>query len=376
MILFVHHRYRSLGGEEAAVDGLLALVRERLGEDAELLTRDSSEIGRGRAAAGLLGGGLAPDEVTRAVRRTRARIVHAHNLHPTFGWRALAAARSAGAATVLHLHQYRLVCAIGTCFRDGRDCLSCHGANTLPGVIHNCRGSHSEAVTYGASLALWSRRLAGLVDAFVVPSRFAAQRLRELGAPVGDPIVVPHMVDTPGVHVQRPSDGYALLAARLVPEKGIEVAIKACEIAGVGLVVAGEGPERTRVEADVKRDGPAVRFVGRVAPAELAQLRERAAVALAPSLSAESFGLAAAEAMAAGLPVAGSRIGALPELLPDEWLAPPGDARALADVITRVIVDPDAGARALARVREISAPESVAPALTHAYERAVASRQI
>ena len=42
MILFLHHRYRSTGGEERAVQDLLWLVRERLGEDAELLARDSS----------------------------------------------------------------------------------------------------------------------------------------------------------------------------------------------------------------------------------------------------------------------------------------------------------------------------------------------
>jgi hypothetical protein len=97
VILFLHNRYRASGGEERAVHDLLWLVREHLGEDAELLERDSALLGRGHAAAGMLRGGLAPEEVARAVRRTGARIVHAHNLNPAFGWRALAAARDAGA---------------------------------------------------------------------------------------------------------------------------------------------------------------------------------------------------------------------------------------------------------------------------------------
>src|SRR5206468_3576759 len=134
VILFLHNRYRTTGGEERAVEDLMWLVREHLGEDAELLARDSATIGRARAAAGLLGGGLAPGEVAAAVRRTGARVVHAHNLNPSLGWRALAAARAAGARTVLHLHNYRLVCAVGTCFTRGADCTRCHGANTLPGV--------------------------------------------------------------------------------------------------------------------------------------------------------------------------------------------------------------------------------------------------
>src|SRR5947199_8626632 len=107
----------------------------------------------------MLAGGLEPEEVARAVRRTRARVVHAHHLNPAFGWRALAAAREAGARVVLHLHQYRLVCAVGVCFTDGAECTRCHGRNTLPGVVHRCRGSLVEAGVYAAGLALWQRRL-------------------------------------------------------------------------------------------------------------------------------------------------------------------------------------------------------------------------
>ena len=114
------------------------------------------------------------------MRRTGARVVHAHNVQPSLGWRALAAARAAGARVVLHLHNYRLVCAVGTCFTRGEDCTRCHGRNTLPGVRLNCRGgSRAESAAYGAGLALWQRRLAASADAFVVPSAFA---LRPAGA--------------------------------------------------------------------------------------------------------------------------------------------------------------------------------------------------
>jgi glycosyltransferase involved in cell wall biosynthesis len=386
VILFLHHRYRTTGGEERAVADLMWLVRERLGEDAELLQRDSAIVGRTRAAAGLLTGGLEPDEVARAVRRTGARIVHAHNLHPTLGWRALAAARGAGASIVLHLHQYRLVCAIGVCFRDGHECTRCHGRNTLPGIALNCRGSRAEAAAYGTGLMMWQRRLADQVDTFVVPSRFAETRLRELGSPLGRTFVVPHVIrrfssGEPAVDrraaAARAAAGsrgdHALVVSRLAPEKGVDVAIEACRIAGVPLVIAGDGPERDRLTALRDRlSGPpdAVRFVGRVSADELSGLRETARVALVPSLSAETFGLAAAEAMAAGLPVAASRIGALPELVPKDWLSRPGDPQALADAVRRLSSDGGAGMRALERAREITAPEVVAPALQAAYEHA------
>jgi glycosyltransferase involved in cell wall biosynthesis len=332
-------------------------------------------LGRGQAAAGLLRGGLTPEEVARAVRRTRARVVHAHNLNPTLGWRALAAAKSAGARVVMHLHQYRLVCAVGVCFTHGEDCTRCHGRNTLPGVRLNCRGTGAEAVLYGAGLAMWQRRLAAQVDAFVVPSRFALTRLQHLGAPLAPrPVhVLPHVIrdfaGAPAVQSSGRADGPALLATRLSPEKGVELGIEACRRAGVPLVIAGDGPERTRLQAMANGHGHGhdVTFLGRVAAEELRTLRRQASVAVLPSRAAETFGLAAAEAMAAGLPVAATRVGALPELLPDGWLAPAGDPAALADVITRLRGDARAGALALERVRAIAAPEIVAPALAEIY---------
>jgi len=372
VILFLHHRYRTSGGEEQAVADLMWLVRERLGEDAELLERDSTAVDHARAAAGLIRGGLDPDEVARAVRRTGARIVHAHNLHPTLGWRALAAAREAGARVVLHLHQYRLVCAIGVCFRDGHECLRCHGRNTLPGIAHNCRGSRAEAAAYGVALSAWQRRLAAQADAFVVPSRFAETRLRALGAPLGATFVVPHVIRGFASAPPSPRGDHALVVSRLAPEKGVGVAIEACRLAGVPLLIAGDGPERERLAAGA---GEHVRFLGRVAGEELTRLRDGARLALVPSLSAETFGLAAAEAMAAGLPVAASRIGALPELVPEPWLAPPGDAPALARVMRELDHDNGgSGAAALARVRAVTAPEHVAPALAAVYEHAMARR--
>ncbi len=359
MILFLHNRYRTTGGEERVARDLVWLVHEHLGEDAEILERDSAGSGRAAAAGGMLRGGLDPEEVGRAVRRTGARIVHAHNLNPAFGWRALAAAREAGARVVVHLHQYRLVCAVGVCFTAGSECTRCHGRNTLPGVLRRCRGSVGEAFVYGAGLALWQRRLAAQVDAFVVPSLFARTRLEELGAPLGATHVLPPVVRDFVAGSRAADGGHVLYVGRLAAEKGVDVAIEACRRAGVELVVAGDGPLRAELSG--------ARFVGRVADAELAGLRAGASLAVVPSRAAETFGLAAAEAMAAGLPVAGSRVGALPELVDEAGLVPPGDPGALAAAVGRLGGDAAAGERALRRARELVAPEVVAPRLAAIY---------
>jgi glycosyltransferase involved in cell wall biosynthesis len=368
MILLVHNRYRLPGGEERAVEDLAWLIREHLGEDAEILERDSSALGRRRAVLGLLAGGLKPDDVGHAVRRTGARVVHAHNLTPSFGWRGLAAAREAGARVVLHLHNYRLVCAQALCFTRGEDCTRCHGRNTWPGVRLNCRGnSRAEAAAYGAALAAWQRRLAASADAFVVPSAFALGRLRELGAPLGDRAHVIGSVQRELADRSRAAAGdFALAAGRLAPEKGFDDAIEAARRTGLPLVIAGDGPHAPQLRA--RAAGADVRFTGALPPAELAALRARAAVAVVPSRYAEILPLAALEAMAAGLPVVAARTGGLAETVPEEGLYAPGDPAALAERLRAHFGDEDAGERSLAVARERFAPEAIARALRAVYD--------
>src|SRR3954465_12271227 len=329
VILQLHHRYRHPGGEERAVADLAWLIRTELGEDGEVLGGGSDAVGRGRAALGLLAGGLRPGEVADAVRQSGARVVHAHNVHPTLGWRALAAARDAGARVVLHLHNYRLVCAVGTCFTNGEDCTRCHGRNTLPGVRLNCRGgSPAESAAHAASLALWQGRIAGATDRFVVPSAFALRRLRELGAPVDDRARVLWSVQREFAGASRAAQGrHVLYAGRLSHQKGVGDAVLACRDAGLPLVVAGDGPASDELR---ELAGAGVHFTGKIGPEALAELRRDAAVAVVPSRYAEILPLAALEAMAAGVPVVAARSGGLAELVPDEGLYPPGDVAALA----------------------------------------------
>jgi glycosyltransferase involved in cell wall biosynthesis len=390
VILFLHSRYRTTGGEERAVEDLAWLAREHLGEEVEVLERDSALLGRARAAAGLLRGGLAPDDVGAAVRRTGARVVHAHNLTPTLGWRALAAARAAGARVVLHLHNYRLVCAVGTCVDSrGEDCTRCQGRDTLPGLRLNCRGTGPEAAAYALALAAWQQRLAGAADVIVVPSTAAHARLRELRAPLPAPVHVVGSVVRDVAAAARPPrpDGFALVASRLAREKGVEVAVDASLRAGIPLVVCGDGPRAPALRGHALAAGARlaaagtdpdalgagdVLLAGRVDGAALAALRARAGVAVVPTRAAETFGLAAVEAMAAGLPVAASAMGALAELGPGDGVAlvAPGDAGALAGAMAAQRADPAAGALALAAAQRLASPGAVAPRLAAAYAAA------
>jgi glycosyltransferase involved in cell wall biosynthesis len=358
-VLLLHNRYRAAGGEERVVDELEALLSAR-GHAVARLERDSDDASRARAARGLLRGGLDPDDVTAAVRLHRADVVHAHNVHPLLGWRALAAARTAGARTVLHLHNYRLVCAIGVAYRDGAPCYACHGRDTRPGVLHRCRGSYAEGAVYAAGLARQQPRLLAHADRLVAVSEALAAQLAALGIARERMTVLPNAVGAIADESRAAAGTYALAAGRLVAEKGFGMAVRAARDAGVPLRIAGAGPEEGRLRA--LAEGADVTFLGRLAADALARERRGAAVLLAPSTSDDPCPMAVVEALADGLPVLASARGGLPELVGADATLPPGDTAAWSGALAALWADPArraaAGAEALARARARHSPDA------------------
>lgn len=378
-ILLLHNRYRSAGGEERSVSQIEALLRAR-GHRVEVLERASAGLSRARAAGALLRGGEDPAEVAAAVRRLGAEVVHAHNVHPRLGHRALLAAREAGAAVVLHLHNFRLSCAIGIAYRDGAPCFECHGRDTWPGLRHVCRGSPAEALAYAAGLAAHRPALVGAVDRFVAVSAATRARIESLGLPPGGTDAIPNALG-PAAFTPRSAAGsgtYALVVSRLAEEKGIDTAIAATRAAGVPLRIAGEGPDLGRLRALAR--GADVTFLGRLEGGGLAAVRAGAAFALAPSRWEEPCPFAVLEAMASGLPVLVSDRGGLPELLPEGAEALPAlDTgaweRAVGDLWRDPAAREQAGARALEHARGRFSHDAVAPALEATYARALAVRR-
>jgi len=134
-----------------------------------------------------------------------------------------------------------------------------------------------------------------------------------------------------------------LVAARLVPIKGVDVALAAFAHvrAPARLVIAGDGPERAALAA---RASAGVELLGEVDTRRRDQLLREASVVVVPSRATaggrtEGTPAIALEAMAAGVPVVASALGGLREL-PAARLVPPEDPYELARAIDRTLVDP------------------------------------
>jgi glycosyltransferase involved in cell wall biosynthesis len=356
-VLVLHNRYRAQAGEERAAAELAELLDER-GHTVRLMERSSESLGRASAAAALVRGGRNPGEVAEAVREIGAEIVHAHNTLPLFGARALAAARGAGARTVVHLHNYRLVCAIGISYRDGAPCARCQGRRTTPGIRLRCRGNLPEALAYGIGIARNQPRMLEAVDRFVLTTEGSRRWLAQLGISPPDYDVFPNFLpDSAFAGGSRADAGeYALYAGRLAEEKGVDTAIEACKRAGVPLAIAGQGPDEVRLRGLAAHSGHEIRFLGQLGAERLAEAKARAGIVLAPSRWHEPNPYAVSEAMAAGLPVLASDVGGLPEMVGPESSLPPTDHDAWAQTLRELWGDRkllrERGEAALAAARE------------------------
>ena len=374
-VLLVHNRYRIQGGEERSVELQLEALR-RAGVAHALLERRSADLSRTQAARALLRGGRDEDDVETAIRELDADVVHVHNMLPLPGPRGLEAARATGASVLLHLHNLRLFCAIGVAARDGGPCFRCHHRNTLPGLALNCRGSLPEAAAYAVALARHQPAVFEAVDRFVVPSSYAAGQSALLGVPADRLDVLPHYLPAEAFAERSRADqgSYALVASRLSPEKGIDVAIEAAASTGIRLRVAGEGPAAAELAELAARSGAPVEFVGRLERASVARELAGAAMVLMPSRYHEFAPYSALEAMAAGVPVIASSLGGLPELIGAKRCVPPGDAAALAGRMTSLWESPELrraeGDELIARARAGHGEELYVGRLLELYRRA------
>lgn len=108
----------------------------------------------------------------------------------------------------------------------------------------------------------------------------------------------------------------AIWSGRIVPEKGLHLAIDATRAAGLPLVFAGPRHDAAYWTREIEpRLGPGLVDLGHLSQPDLAAHVGRARVAVVTPRWEEPFGLVVAEALACGTPVAGFRRGALPEIL-------------------------------------------------------------
>lgn len=226
----------------------------------------------------------------------------------------------------------------------------------------------AEEVLRGAALVLPVSQY--LADAMIKLDVCDPAQTHVIGNPVD--------VATFRLRARRPSDPVIVSVGRLESDKNPVMLVEAMstvvrDVPGAVLELVGDGPARREVEAVVAARGlsDSVRFLGTLPRAEVAaRLRGAAVVAMASSV--ETFCLAAAEALATGVPAVLPAIGAFPELASGTatTLVEPGDVPALAAALVAELRHPrsdDELRRSAAEVERRYSPSAVGWAVAAVY---------
>ena len=240
------------------------------------------------------------------------------------------------------LHEYKLVCPVYTMERNGSVCTKCISGSSLNCIINRCKaGSPAKSALIWLEHTLSS--LQGSIrsiDQFICVSEFQKQVLIEGGIPENKLNTVYNMVDGAALQPKRQIErgDYLLYYGRIETIKGLDTLLKAAQISGEPLKIAGSG-SWSEVLIEKIKTLPNVDYLGFVGGEPLKELVAGAKAVIVPSEWYETFGLTAAEAKAVGTPVIAAKIGGLQEVVQDNvdgFLFEPGNVEALVDAIDRL----------------------------------------
>jgi glycosyltransferase involved in cell wall biosynthesis len=341
-ILQVHTRYRQAGGEDVVVETEARLLRA--GGHEVLTWQEANPQGTG-AVVSLAAAAWNP-AAARRLRRIaedfRPDVAHVHNTWFAMSPAVIATLHRMEIPVVMTLHNYRLICAAATLYRDGAPCRDCVGTHPWHAVTHRCyRSSRMQSAVAAGSMTVHAKRGTWHeeVDRFLALSEFGRVQFVAGGLPEHKIVVKSNSVSDPGPRANPPSSSRTVLfVGRLSEEKGVDTLLQAWSdlIGDLELLIVGTGP----IEAQLRRSAPpGVTFIGRQPPEAVARLMLSSRALVFPSTWYEGQGLSILEAAAAGLPVVLSDLGAMSgAFAPDaeELLFQAGDRTQLLERLERL----------------------------------------
>jgi glycosyltransferase involved in cell wall biosynthesis len=217
------------------------------------------------------------------------------------------------------------------------------------------------------------------------------------------PLLIPRVVDALGEHTRvsalpnwipdrgvgregRQCSATCVFAtvSRLVPRKGLEIFVEAMGIVSrrvkeSAAIVVGDGPLMGELQRRAQSSQARIQFAGQLTPTEVQNLIGAKADVFVFASEDEGLPMSIIEAMASGLPIIATSVGAVPDLVcnaDNGYLIPVGDMSALTEAMTELATDPTRRCRmgAASRERYLSyfSEQAVWPKLHALYQELIA----
>ena len=279
---------------------------------------------------------------------TRPDVAHIHNIYHHLSPSILPVLARHKVPVVMTLHDLRLLCPAIHMLRDGQVCERCKGGHLHQAVLGKCV-KESRGASLLAAVETGHQKWRGLyehaVSKFICPSDFYRRKYIDWGFPTDRMIHLPNFVDldfwNPDLIPAAPERDAYIYFGRISREKGLRYVLEAQKLweDGYGrgeisvpplkLLVAGSGPCEGNLQAKLAQ--LQLKTVELLGPLDIDRLRAslgRSRFSVLPSIWYENGPMAAFESLAAGIPLVGSDIGGIPELIVDGVtgvVVPPAD---------------------------------------------------
>jgi len=343
-VLLVNKFYYPRGGDCVVVLNTEALLRDN-GVEAEVFAMKypqnlmaryqemfPDEVTFGGGVGNLLNGlkrtmgmGDVQQRFEAVLDEFKPEVVHLHNIHSYLSPVVGELAHKRGIRVVWTLHDYKLLCPRYDCLLDGKPCEQCYKGSKLGVLTHRCmKGSLPASVVAWTEAMKWNRRrLEQMTDVFVCPSEFMASKMKAGGFDASKLKVLNNFLGPvkyeqyQAMDCTAPRQDFYCYVGRLSQEKGIIDLLEVASHLPYRLKVAGGGP----LEEELRQRYAScnnIEFLGMLDAEAVARLLAQARLSVVPSQCYDNNPLSVVESLCTGTPVAGARIGGIPELIDTE----------------------------------------------------------
>jgi glycosyltransferase involved in cell wall biosynthesis len=304
-----------------------------------------------------------------------------HHLSPSILWEL----KAQKVPVVYHLNDFKVLCASYNLVLRGEACEACKGGEFWHALKEKCYPGWGARMTLVAEAYVhkWLGTYRKCVDCFLAPSQFVRDKFVEHGWDPARFEVLPHFQEVEAV-VERGAENAPLLYfGRLSSEKGVDDLLHAMRrLPHLHLIVAGDGPERGRLEQLAVELGLRnVEFTGHVRGEVLDRLIADSRFTVLPSHAYETLGKTILESYAKARAVVATDMGSRRELVhagKTGLLYKTGNVEQLASAIEFLSSRPELaeqmGQAGRTQVRERYTPEGHYETLIGLYERLAGKR--
>lgn len=262
--------------------------------------------------------------IRSAIQEFRPDLVHLHIYYGNFTTSILdVIGKEFGIPVVQTVHDYKLVCPVYSLTRSGRICEKCRVGSFGHALVHRCNRKsilRSAVSVVESYVSYWGGNI-DKIDIFIAVSSFQAERLVALGVPEKKIRVLHNFMDAERfeVRIGVPAKKRFLYFGRIEESKGVFDILKAAgALPDYEFLFAGAGSAydklRSTAESAGLRNVKVLGFVGGAALHDL--VRSCTATILVPFVY-ENCPMSVLESFALGVPVIGSNMGGIPELVTD-----------------------------------------------------------